>query len=350
MARVPRPHYIKARLIVNPFAREGDRWDDLLQAEAFLRKQGWEIERVYTQHPFHTRDLAREAVALGFNAVVVAGGDGSIGQAADGLAGSDVALGIIPAGTGNILARDLGLPIPMPWYPRAFLDAARLLVDAEWYRIDLGAVEDVRGQRRRFINWCGAGLDAAVTQRVESHIEEKKRWGVMAYVLPAVQEMIAYDPPHWRIKVDSHTYEGRYYLVVVSNSQLYAGVIRLAPKARMDDGWLDVALIHAESLQDFLLTLPSLAVAGKPSEEIILARAREIYIESLPVQSVHLDGDPTTETPVRVWVERSAVTLMVPSGSRLPTHLLSHTAVQKHGFNFKELLRWPRFVPGVSPN
>ncbi len=350
MARVPRPSHIRARLIVNPFAREGDRWDGLLEAESFLRAQGWEVEHVHTRYPFHTRVLAREAVDLGFNAVIVAGGDGSIGQAADGLAGSDVALGIIPAGTGNILARDMGLPIPTPWYPRAFVDAARLLVDADWYRIDLGAVESAQGECRRFINWCGAGLDALVTQRVEPHIEEKKRWGVMAYVLPAVQEMLSYEAPRWRVYVDGSLYEGRYYLVVVSNSQLYAGVVRLAPEARMDDGWLDVALIHAENLQQFLLRLPSLAVTGRPDGGIVVSRSKEIRIEAHPVQPVHLDGDPVFHTPIRVWVESEAVTLMVPSGPRLPRHLLSHAAVQKSGFVLKELLRWPLFAPGPFPN
>lgn len=351
MARVPRPEHIRARLIVNPFARNGDRLPDLLEAEAFLRDCGWEVERVNSQYPEHTRELAREAVARGFNVVVVAGGDGSIGQAADGLAGTEVALGIIPAGTGNILARDMGLPVPAPWYPNAFVDAARLLVDADWYRIDLGAVEDERGKRRRFINWCGAGLDAAVTLRVEPFPEEKRRWGVAAYLLPAVQEVFTYESPRWRVRVDGRLYEGRYYLVVISNSQLYAGVVRMAPEARMDDGFLDVSMIHAETVQDFLAKLPMFAVFRKPvGEDIAVYRARDLYIEADPPQPVHLDGDPVTKTPVHVWVEPQAVTLMVPSGRRLPVHLLAHAAIHRRHQTLTELIRWPLSVLGPSPN
>ena len=351
MTRVPKPEHVRARLIINPLARSGDRLPDLLEAEAYLREHGWDIERVYSEYPAHTRELAYEAAHLGFNVVVVAGGDGSVGQAADGLAGTQVALGIIPAGTGNILARDLGLPIPAPWYPHAFLDAARLLVDADWYRIDLGAIEDARGQQRRFINWCGAGLDAAVTLRVEPHPEDKRRWGVAAYVLPAVQEVFSYDPPYWRVRVDGRLYEGRYYLVVVSNSQLYAGVVRMAPRARMDDGLLDVSLLRAETLQEFLSKLPMLAVFRKPiGDDIVLHRAREVYIHAEPRQPVHLDGDPVTETPIRAWVEPQSVTLMVPSGPRVPAHLLAHATVHKRQPALLEMLKWPLVEPGPFPN
>ncbi len=351
MTRVPRPDHIRARLIINPLARSGDRLPDLLEAEAYLREHGWDIERVHTAYPAHTRELAREAPRLGFNAVIVAGGDGSVGQAADGLAGTDTALGIIPAGTGNILARDLGLPIPAPWYPHAFRDAARLLVDADWYRIDLGVIEDAQGQQRRFINWCGAGLDAAVTLRVEPHPEDKRRWGVAAYVLPAVQEMFNYEPPFWQVKVNGRTYTGRYYLIVISNSQLYAGVVRMAPEARMDDGFLDVSLIHAETLQEFLSKLPMLAVFRKPlGNDIVVHRARAVEIEAVPPQPVHLDGDPVTETPIRAWVDPEAVTLMVPSGPRVPAHLLSHATVHKRHPPLLEMLKWPLVEPGPYPN
>ncbi len=341
MARVPKPDHIRALLIVNPYARSGDRLDDLLQAEAYLEKHGWEVHRVHSEYPEHPRFLAREAVRQGYNAVIVAGGDGSIGQAADGLAGTDVALGIIPAGTGNILARDLGLPIPAPWYPHAFLDAARILVDAEWYRIDLGVMVDADGNRRRFINWCGAGLDAAVTLRVEPHPEEKRRWGVAAYVLPAVQEVLTYEAPHWRVVIDGDVIEGPYYLVVVSNSQLYAGVVRLAPNAHMDDGWLDVALLQGESLQDFLTKLSRLAVFRRPvGPDMVVRRARTVQIYAEPAQPVHLDGDPVTRTPVNVTIERQAVTLMVPAGPRVPRHLLSHAMVQERQPLFAEIRRW----------
>ncbi len=341
MVPVPRPEAIRARLIVNPAARNGQRTEDLEQAVRVLRKHGWTVDRVNSEYPRHTRQLAQEAVHLGYNAVVVAGGDGSIGQAADGLAGSDVALGIIPAGTGNILARDLGLPIPVPWYPTAFTDAAQMLISSLWHRIDLGVIEDDEGHVFRFINWGGAGLDAKVTLRVEPHPEEKRKWGIAAYVLPAVQEVFSYEAPYWRIRIGEERIEGRYYLVVVNNSQLYAAVVRLAPEARLDDGLLDVSLVPGKNLQDFLARLSRLALFRRPvGDDILVRQAEEIYVEAVPPQPVHLDGDPITHTPVRVYADPLALTLMVPAGPQFPAHLFRESAALRQRSPFSLELPW----------
>ena len=346
MNPVSKPEHIRALLIINPGARNGTRLPDLMQAERYLQEQGWEITHTHTEYPGHTRELARAAAQRGYNLVIVAGGDGSIGQAADGLAGTDVALGIIPAGTGNILARDLHLPIPSPFMPNAFLEAARLLVDAVWMRVDVGAMTDVQGETRRFLNWCGAGFDAAVTTRVEPHPEEKRKWGVAAFVLPTVQTALDYKPPYWTITMSTpegtEVVEGHFYLAVVNNAQLYAGVLRLAPNAFMDDGWLDISLIRAETLQDFLMKMSALAVLRRPVEpDILVRRVTGVDIESSPVQPVHLDGDPVAQTPIQVRVEPRRLTLLVPSGSRFPRHLFSESVTEETASSLlEEFRRW----------
>lgn len=326
MPPVARRDPVRARLVVNPFARNGHRLADLEEAEKVLREHGWEVTRVLADRPVDVFTACREAVEAGCNVVIVAGGDGSLGQAADALAGTDVALGIIPAGTGNILARDLGLPIPAPWYPQAFADAARILVTAEWWRVDVGRVDN--GHRiRRFLNWCGAGFDALVTLRVEPYPEEKRRWGVAAYVLPAVQELFHYQPAQWRVEVDGALVEGRFYLAVTHNSQLYAGILRLAPEAYMDDGWLDLALISARTPQELIAAFSQLVLWHVlPQDNVRLYKAQRIHLEAAPPQPVHLDGDPLMETPVEITVEPQALTLLVPGGDRFPRHLFRETA------------------------
>ncbi|NPA91688.1 MAG: diacylglycerol kinase family lipid kinase [Chloroflexi bacterium] len=328
MTPVPKPEHIRAFLIINPGARNGTRLNDLLQAEDYLRSQGWEVTHGHSQYPGHTRALARQAVEEGYNAVIVAGGDGSIGHAADGLAGTDVALGIIPAGTGNILARDLGLPLPSPFMPNSFLEAARILAHADWYRVDVGVMQDSKDHTHRFLNWCGTGLDAAITLKVEYNLEEKRRWGMAAYVLPTVQTALNYQPPQWQIILDEkEQVEGPFYLVVINNVQLYAAFLRLAPNAYMDDGWLDIALIQAQNFQEFLRIMSHILVFKRPGEqEVLVRRIRSAKIEASPDQPVHLDGDPYTRTPIHVWVEHQNLILMVPSGPRLPRHLLRDAA------------------------
>ncbi len=326
MTSVDKPKRIRALLIINPGARNGTRLSDILQAETYLRDHGWDVHHVHSQYPGHTRTLARDAVTQGYNAVIVAGGDGSIGQAADGLAGTDVALGIIPAGTGNILARDLGLPLPSPFMPNSFVEAARLLIESTWYRVDVGVSEDEEGNRHRFLNWCGTGLDAAITLKVEYNLEEKRRWGMAAYVLPIVQTTLNYQPPTWHVRIDDRdVLEGPFYLIVVHNAQLYAAFLRLAPQASMDDGYLDVALIRATNFQEFLRIMSGILVFHRLEEpDVIVRRAQKIEIAATPAQPVHLDGDPYSRTPIRVWIEPRNLTLMVPSGPRLPRHLLKN--------------------------
>ncbi len=340
MTPMPKPAVIRARLIVNPFARNGTRLADLEAAERFLREHGWRVDRVHVERPDEVGEQAREAVEQGYNVVIVAGGDGSLGQAADALAGTDVALGIIPAGTGNILARDLGLPIPAPWYPHAFLDAARLLVESAWYRVDVGCLADST-RTRRFLNWCGSGFDATVTLRVEPFPEEKRRWGVAAYVLPAVQELLTYQPARWQVVVDDEHLDGEYYWLVVHNTQLYAGVLRLAPTARMDDGWLDLALVRAQPVQELLAHLWRVMLLGEDAaDHVVVRRMRRARLVADPPQPVHVDGDPLTHTPITVWVEPQALTLILPGGERLPRHLLASAPVEDHPSPQREWLLW----------
>ncbi len=345
MNPVPKPEHIRALLIINPGARNGTRLPDLLQAEQYLQGQGWEVSRAHSEYPGHTRELARAAPQQGYNVVIVAGGDGSIGQAADGLAGTGVALGIIPAGTGNILARDMGLPIPSPFMPNAFLEAARVLKDAVWVQVDVGVTVDELGAVRRFLNWCGAGFDAVITARVEPYPEEKRKWGVAAFVLPAVQTAFDFKPSRWTITMTTdrgtEVVEGPFYLAVVNNAQLYAAVLRLAPDARMDDGWLDVSLIRAENLQDFLMKMSALAVLRRPlMPDVLVRRVSSVAIEATPSQPVHLDGDPVTRTPIQVRVEPHSLVLMVPSGPRFPRHLFTRVPQEEEPSLLEEFRRW----------
>lgn len=339
MNHVRKPERIRALLIVNPRAGGARHAVELNEAEAYLMSEGWEVRRAYSQYPDHPRVLARQAVERGFNVVLMAGGDGSVGQVADGLAGTEVALGIIPAGTGNILARDLGLPVPSPWQPHVFQDVAQVLARARWQRVDLGMITDGQGTSRHFINWCGTGLDAAITALVEPHPEEKRRWGRAAYVLPAVRAALQYRPVHWSITADGEHLEGMCYLVVVNNIQLYGGIVRLAPDACMDDGVLDLTLIGGRDLEDLLAEASRLAVFRRPvGANMLVRRVRRVHIESVIPQRVHTDGDPVTMTPVEVVVRPQCLTLLVPGGTRFPGHLFQDT--HAHNRQVSMLSRW----------
>jgi len=124
--------------------------------------------------------------------------------------------------------------------------------------------------------------------------------------------------------------------------RIFAAFLRLAPNAYMDDGLLDVALVRATNFQEFLRIMSYMLLFRRPEEpDVIVRRVRSLDIAATPPQPVHLDGDPYTHTPIRVWVEHQALTLMVPSGSRLPRHLLQDGVQDTEAYNEEERRLWP---------
>jgi len=129
---------VKALLIHNPAAGIMGHRRGLTRAIKLLEDHDWDVTWRTTEKPSDISYWARGAVEADYDVVIVAGGDGTIGQAADGLAGSDVALGILPLGSGNVLARELGLSRPGTWNPFPLETAAQMLLDGERRRVDLG--------------------------------------------------------------------------------------------------------------------------------------------------------------------------------------------------------------------
>lgn len=214
------------RLLVNPEANRSAR---LLRRSGTLAREGLEV--VVTRDAADMTVQARSAAEQGVDRVLVCGGDGSLHHAIQGLAGSDCALGILPGGSGNDLARALGLePDPL----RA-LDAA--LAGAPC-RIDLGRVGD-----RFFGGAAGLGFDGDVAAYVASRPQGRRgRW---IYPWAVLRTLPAFDPPHLSIEHDEGAWSGRVMLAAVANSPYFGGGMRIAPTARLDDGHLDLVIVRA---------------------------------------------------------------------------------------------------------
>src|SRR6266496_514351 len=164
--------HIRALIIFNPTAGQAGSFEqDLLVAQDIWRQHGWHVDLQPTNGPGDGTRIAREAAAQGYHMVVAAGGDGTVNEVINGLAGSETALAVLPIGTVNVWVRELGLPLQ----PRA---AAEALLHAQIRTIDLGRAGD-----RYFLLMCGVGFDAAVTAEVRAH--EKRRFGALAYLLRA---------------------------------------------------------------------------------------------------------------------------------------------------------------------
>ncbi len=294
------PQNARTLIIVNPFAGQAAALRQNIEAaRAVWQTHGWTVDIATTHQAGDGTRLAREAAQQGYDIVAAAGGDGTINEVINGLAGTRTALAALPVGTVNVWVRELGLPLE----PRA---AAEALLQAQRRRIDLG-----RAGERYFLLMAGVGFDAAVVNEVRS--DEKRRLGALAYVVRAFDLALRYRGRRARIWLDGRIIRGRVLLVVIGNSQLYGGVFKITARACINDGLLDVCIIKGDSLAEAPLRLLSiLRQRYNLDPRIEYHRARTIHItarEPLPVQ---VDGDQSGFTPMTFTVAPGALYALLP--------------------------------------
>lgn len=217
--------------IYNPHASGGSYRRDLPLILRALRGLGFEVTESETEAVGHGVELARRAVAEEFTVVCAIGGDGTVNEVLNGLAGSEVPLGIIPTGTVNVLAMELGVPLDPP-------DAVKLLETGDVSTIDLGLAGE-----RYFGLMAGVGMDAAVVAGINPVM--KKTLKEMAFAVQGMAHYFSGDDPRIRVESRERTIEG--YFAVFGNASSYAGAFGITPLADMRDGLLDVCVLKDRS-------------------------------------------------------------------------------------------------------
>ena len=291
-------------LVTNPAAARTAALAVQAVMETF-RGAGWDAEVLATGGPGDARRLAAVGVEEGVDVVAVFGGDGTTMQAAAALVGTDVALGVIPGGTGNLLAGNLRIPASPA-------RAARALVGGRARRFDLGQVARPGGAEY-FAVACGAGYDALVMAATLS--EQKRRWGIGAYIHTTLRLMGDLRSSAHLITIDGVEYEARAAMVLVANcGEVIPPFVRLRGGVVPDDGLLDVIAVRADSLAEGVRAIWEV-LRGGPTTEALVAygRGREVRVESQPVQPVQLDGESGGATPFTARVVPGAINIMVPA-------------------------------------
>jgi len=300
---------MKAMLIYNPAAGQRDFSGELRQVVAYLESQRWDVTLRRTFGPGDATTYGREAVANGFDMVIAAGGDGTLGQAASGLAGSDCVLGVLPVGTGNVWAHMLGLPQWSPLSRTSLLDAARVLVEGEVHPIDLGKAGD-----RCFVLWAGIGFDAQIAQGVEPHRDIRRSLGNLTYYIAMIALGLGLRGTRVTVTIDGRGTRQRVIMVLVTNAQLYGPTVRLAPQAQLDDGELDVYLFKGDNLLDALRHIASVLMGRHHRDpKVETYRARRVELRAARPLPVQLDGEPAGHTPTTIAVMPRALRVIVPS-------------------------------------
>jgi YegS/Rv2252/BmrU family lipid kinase len=309
MTRAAGPYAGRTFIILNPAAGQDDpeRLKRTLGAAFAARDAPFDLS--LTTHAGHAAELAAEAAAAGYRAVAVVGGDGTLAEAASGLAGSATPLAILPRGTANQVAHNLGVPIDLE-------EAVEVAVNGTPAPIDLGRIGG-----RSFALVAGAGYDAAVMAAATRELKE--RWGFAAYIYAAVKEALAATPTRFHIRADDKELEIDAVTVMVANvGELFPAYIPLRfalaprPTNSWQDGLLDIVVLAPRKPPDFAMILWRAAHRKFPGDDRMLHfQAHEITIAADPPIAVQIDGDPAGVTPVTATVQRSALRVLLPAAA-----------------------------------
>jgi diacylglycerol kinase (ATP) len=263
-----------------------------------LKEAGFRVRSLVGRDADEAADLARGSVQDGVEALVVVGGDGLVHLAAQVLAGTDTSLGIIPAGTGNDVARNLGLPRSDPQA------AADVVVGSRTRRIDLGRVGT-----RHFVTVLATGFDSLVTERANA-----MRWprGRARYSLATLAELSVFRPLAYTLELDGVERRVEAMLVAVGNGPSFGGGLRITHGAELDDGRLDVVVIGTMTKPDLVRTYPRLFSGGHtrhPRYEH--HRVRSVTVAA-PGITAYADGERIGALPLTVDVAPRALKVLVP--------------------------------------
>ncbi|GAC1375806.1 MAG: diacylglycerol kinase family lipid kinase [Ktedonobacteraceae bacterium] len=307
----------RAIIIANPTA--GSYEQNRIQIEetvSFLNDHGWDAELKLTQGPGDGGKLTQEAVEQQYDAVIAVGGDGTINEIIQKLAGSETALGVLPSGTVNVWAREVGIPLENA-------GARDVLVNGQTRRIDLGQVNE-----RYFLLMSTLGLDAEITHTVEKN--PLKKWGILSYIFLGAWLGPGY--PNFTVFIQKGEGErairARALQVIFGNTQLYAGTLKFTWRAKCDDGKLDLALIYSQNLFGRLRVLLDFLLRRKDRQRWVrYDSVVEVKIHTNAPVAIQVDGDPDGRTnkrgfpPTIIRVVPATLNVIVPQ--KLPEELFS---------------------------
>ena len=271
----------KVLFIINPISG-GKKKDDVpALIEKNLDTSLFEPTIVFTNRAFHGSKLAKKGLGE-YDYIIAVGGDGTVNEIASSLAGTDTVLGIIPFGSGNGLARFLGIPMNTE-------EAIKTLNEK---RVEL--IDAAKMNRQWFFNMAGMGFDAHISE-VFSH--DKTR-GFGAYIRSSFREIINYKPEIYQLEIDGVHYEREAFMLSFANSSQYGNNAHVSPHASVQDGLLDVCIIKPFPLYTFIgMGLRMFLKTADKSKYVEIIRGSNIVVKRTKEGPVHLDGEPQIMGP-----------------------------------------------------
>ena len=264
------------KLIINPAAGRGKAFKLSEKVIHEFEKRGTDFEYEYTTNPRHAVDISREA-STKFQKVIAFGGDGTVNEVGEGLVGSDAIFGVIPLGSGNDFANEIGMPAKIS-------DAVDIILSDDFHTIDIIKVND-----RVSLNTAGVGFNGTVSEVVKS-IRYLK--GKSAYIWAVVKTAAMYKSIPLKISLNGRVIEEKIFMVSICNSKSEGGGFIVAPDAKNNDGLFDVTIIRHIGYMKLLLNLNKVLTGNiNEVQEVDTYTGESIIIESEFPMPVHVDGE-----------------------------------------------------------
>lgn len=257
---------------------------------------------VTTRVPGDASRIAAQAALDGFDEVIVSGGDGTINEALQGLIGTKARLGILPRGTGNVLARELGLPLNVK-------GAADVIARGRTRIVHLGcAIDDNSGARRYFFLMAGIGLDAAVVGRVKPGL--KKRIGRAAFWYSGFGHLAAWQPIPFEVQVNDETYSATF--VTIGKAARYGSDLCVTPRARIDEPEFEICLVDSQSRLRFLRLLSQAMRGGMRDGAGGIRFLHATRARGIGQAAVQVDGELIGKLPMSFEIAPECIEVIVP--------------------------------------
>ena len=293
----------RATLISNPkTGRYNSRRRSIQDVASRLESLGVAVDLQLTSGPGDATEIAARAARDGSTEVIVAGGDGTINEAIQGLAGTEASLAIIPRGTGNVLARELGLPLDEE-------SALAVVAKGKSRKIYLGVVIDENtNESRYFVLMAGIGLDASVVQGVQPSL--KKRIGRGAFWVSGLSHLANWNPQPFTLEINGDKYKATF--AAIGKAARYGGDLAITPGARLDQREFEVCIIETTSRVRYLKLLSHAMRNGMPRDRPEVRFVKAVNVKAYGNAQVQIDGELLGALPMRFEIAPHSLEVIVP--------------------------------------
>jgi len=291
--------------IVNPISGTHDKTNFPEMVDQLVDKQLFEADVVFTKYAGHATEMAAGCVAAGVDVVAAVGGDGTINEVARALVHSSTALALVPCGSGNGLARHLGIPLDIK-------RDMQIINQCQVEALDYGIINDIP-----FFCTCGMGFDAFISLK----FAEAGKRGAMTYVENVLKEGLKYKPQTYVLEDETGTRHHKAFLIACANASQYGNNAYIAPKASMSDGLMDVIIMEPFDVLDApVIGIDLMNKTLDKNSKIKTFRCKRLHVTREEPGAIHYDGDPImTGTEIDVRLEERGIRMVVNPTATEPT-------------------------------